>query len=171
MHNTSITKISVLVFAFLMGCAGCLKAQSEITFVGGNFSNNEGSLSYSVGQVAVRTSIAPAITVVNITEQFSEGVQQALAPQDAVQNEGIQALTVNVAVYPNPTTSYVVLECDQPLGLGYTLFNTNGQTLVQGSCTEQLTLDMNQYAAGNYILEVASKDKSQKNIYKIIKAK
>ena len=165
------TKIPAIVLMVLLCATGSIRAQQAITCFGGDVFGITGSLSNSGGEVAIRYDFAPAITVVNITESFSEGVQQPYTARDA-QYEGIAALTVNVAVYPNPTADNITLECDQPAQLTYTIYNANGQALSHGTYTGgQQTIDLQKYAAGSYMLHVASTDNTKKNIYKIIKAK
>ncbi|MBQ3983408.1 MAG: T9SS type A sorting domain-containing protein [Bacteroidales bacterium] len=170
MCKSFLTKTTALMLLVLLGC-GSLHAQQAITFCGGDVATQAGSLSFSGGEVAVQTSIAPAITVVNITESFTEGVQQPFTERDRTRYEGIETLTVEISLYPNPTTKHVVLECSEPQRLTYTLFNTNGQTLKKGTYNGgQEQIDMQPYAAGNYMLQVANEDNTKMNVYKIIKA-
>lgn len=166
-------KSTLLTVAAVLGLMTCAHAQSAITAVGGNVATSDGSLSYSVGEVAVRSSVARAITVVNITESFTEGVQQPYTQRDLERYEGIEALTVQVSVYPNPTVDNVIIECSQTTEpLHYYLFNTNGQAMLEGVLNDsQEQLDIQSYAAGNYLLKVVSSDKKKMNVYKIIKAK
>jgi len=165
------TKIPTIVLLVLLCATGGVRAQQAITCFGGDVSGITGSLSNSGGEVAVRTAFAPAITVVNITESFSEGVQQPYTARDE-QYQGIDALSVSVSVYPNPTADNITLECDQPTQLTYTLYNANGQALTQGTYHGgQQIIDLQKHAAGSYMLHVTSPDNSQMNIYKIIKAK
>lgn len=171
MHKLTPIRISAIVLLALLCWGGGLRAQQAITSFGGDVTGVTGSLSFSGGEVAVKTAYAPAVTVVNVTESFSEGVQQPITARDA-QSQGIEALAVGVAVYPNPTTDNIVLECDQPIQLSYTLYNANGQTLSRGNYTGgQQIIDLQQLAAGTYMLHVATPDQTNKNIYKIIKAK
>ncbi len=171
MNRLLITKTSAFVLMALLGC-GCLHAQQAITFCGGDVTSRAGSLSFSGGEVAVKTSIAPAVTVVNITRSFTEGVQVPYTSRDNQRYEGIDdALALQVSVYPNPTTKHVTLECSESQRLTYTLFGTNGQILQKGTYVGgQEQIDMQPYAAGNYMLQVANEDNTQKNVYKIIKA-
>lgn len=170
MFKSSISKVALLVVA-LMAWGGVSQAQQAITIFGGDVAGVTGTMSFSGGEVAVQTAYAPAITVVNVTESFSEGVQQPVMVRDA-QNQGIDALSVNVAVYPNPTADNVTLECDQPAQLNYTLYSANGQVLARGTYEGgQQSIDLQKLAAGTYMLHVANADKSKMNIYKIIKAK
>lgn len=171
MKRTARTKIPAIVLLMLLCATGTAGAQQAITSFGGDVSGITGSLSNSGGEVAVLTAYAPAITVVNITESFSEGVQQPYTARDA-QYEGIDALSVSVSVYPNPTADNITLECDQPTQLTFTLYNANGQVLSHGNYQGgQQTIDLQKYAAGSYMLHVASPDNTKMNIYKIIKAK
>lgn len=170
MKTTSLIMKSGLLL-MLMCFIGTMQAQEAITILGGDVSANGASLSLSAGQVAVKSSVARAITVVNITEQFSEGVQQPRTSRDP--QNSIEALDVNVAIYPNPTTDAVVMECrDLAQDLTYTLYNLNGQILQEGSFAGgQQHIDLQHYSAGSYMLYVSSSDKKQMNTYKIIKAK
>lgn len=171
MHKTTRTRFTAIVLLALVCWGGGLQAQQAITSFGGDASSVTGSLSYSGGEIAVKTAYAPAITVVNVTESFSEGVQQPITARD-MQFQGIDALTVGVAIYPNPTADNITLECDQPMQLTYTLYNANGQTLTHGNYNGgQQTIDLQHLAAGTYMLHVATLDQTKKNIYKIIKAK
>ena len=171
MHKKTQIRISAIVLLALLCWGGGLRAQQAITSFGGDATSVTGSLSYSGGEIAVKTAYAPAITVVNVTESFSEGVQQPITARD-VQYQGIDALTVGVAIYPNPTADNIILECDQPTQLSYTLYNANGQTLSRGNYNGgQQIIDLQQLAAGTYMLHVATPDQTKKNIYKIIKAK
>lgn len=171
MFNKTTTRITAILFLALLCWGGGLRAQQAITSFGGDVSGVTGSLSYSGGEIAVKTAFAPAITVVNVTESFSEGVQQPFTARDS-QYQGIDPLTVSLAIYPNPTADNITLECSQPTQLSYTLYNANGQTLSRGTYSGgQQTIDLQHLAAGTYMLHVASSDQSKKNIYKIIKAK
>ena len=171
MHKPTLTRFSAIVLLALLCCGGGLRAQQAITSFGGDATSVTGSLSYSGGEIAVKTAYAPAVTVVNVTESFSEGVQQPITARDA-QYQGIDALAVGVAVYPNPTADNITLECDQPMQLSYTLYNANGQILSHGNYQGgQQVIDLQQLAAGTYMLHVATPDQTKKNIYKIIKAK
>ena len=165
MFKTVTSKAAAVMLTLFFGIAGALQAQPAITISGGDVATG--------GEVAVKTSIAPAVTVINITESFSEGVQQPFTDRDGERYDGIESLTVNVAVYPNPTTNNVVFECDQLTNqLTYTLYNSNGQTLQEGTYKGgQQLIDMQKYVAGNDVLKIASTDSKQMNVYKIIKAK
>ena len=170
MNTKRIQPLLLLALAFGMGG---LQAQQAITIAGGDCRNAHGSISFSAGELAVQTSVARAITVFNITESFTEGVQQPLTGRDESQWQGITPLDITLSVYPNPTTDGVTLQGSQPTEpLTYILYAADGRTLVQGSYTgEQQTIDLKPYAAGNYLLRVAvPSNPSKSNVYKIIKS-
>lgn len=171
MSKTSFFKKLLLVATLLCTAAG-VRAQADIVNLGGDARSSYGSLSYSVGQLACEHAFAPAITVVNVTESVNEGLQQPYTPRDN-QGEGIQAISASVALYPNPTVDAVILECDNAdATLTYTLYNAQGQQLQQGTYHGgQQRIELNEYAAGNYMLSIQNKVKNEQNIYKIIKAK
>lgn len=172
MFRTIKKTASIAVLAILLGGAGSLHAQQAITCFGGDMTGSTGSVSFSGGEVAVKTATARAITVVNVTEGFTEGVQQPFTERDRAQ-QGIGEITSTMMIYPNPTADNVVLECDATAGqLIFTLFGTNGQVLQQGTYKggKQL-IDLEEYGAGNYMLQIATPDKTKMNVYKIIKAK
>ena len=171
MSKTSLLK-KILMVASLLCVAVGVRAQAGIVNLGGDARSRYGSLGYSVGQLACENDFAPAISVVNITESFNEGLQQPYTLRD-MQFEDIQAISITVSLYPNPTVDAVILECDNlDETLCYTLYNAQGQQLEQGTYHGgQQRIELKEYAAGNYMLSIQNKNKNEQNIYKIIKAK
>lgn len=169
---THIQRHTVIIMACLsittlLVTPGCrCHAQAAITFLGGDIQRDSSTLSYSAGQPAVLTSQARAITVVTITEQFTEGVQQPHLGVDATL--GLQPLSVEVAVYPNPTTALLTIKSAG--GLRYRLLDLQGRTLLHGRChdTEQ-QLDLQGLANGTYLLHLTDDDGTHANRYRIIK--
>ncbi len=172
MLRSIITKASVALLTILCCSMGNLCAQQAITCFGGDIIGTTGSVNFSGGEIAVKTATARAITVVNVTESFTEGVQQPFTERDRNQ-QGIQELSINLSIYPNPTADNVIIECNQMEGqLTYTLYGTNGQVLQKGTYKGgQQQIDLDKYSAGNYMLHITTPDKTKMNVYKIIKAK
>lgn len=147
-----------------------INAQQAITILGGGASNSNGSISNSAGEVAVRRSVAKAITVVNITEYFTEGVQQTYS----IKRENIASpLPVNINVGPNPTSDCVdifVSDASFSGSLNFSLFDIKGELIKSGRLdTEKTHIDMSALPTGIYMLDI-SNDNKEKNVYKIIKA-
>ena len=111
MHRNTMTKVSFATLVIMLFSAGISFAQQAITCFGGDMSGSTGSVSYSGGEVAVRYATARAITVVNVTESISEGVQQPFTERDR-QSQGIESLAVNLLIYPNPTADITQLRHD-----------------------------------------------------------
>ena len=144
-------------------------AQYAVTFVGGDAKGSGGFLSYTAGEPAVKMAKARAITVVDITEYFTEGVQQGWTSRKS-SITGPLPMTVNV--YPNPAQDWVhIAIAENDLQLQYILTDMQGRTLKQGTPNEgETSLDISALPAGTYMLNIQSTDKKNKNIFKIIKA-
>ena len=69
-------RLQSLVLAMLLLFVMPVQAQQAITFAGGDISGDAGHVSFSCGEIATGNSVAKAITVIHITEFFTEGVQQ-----------------------------------------------------------------------------------------------
>ena len=145
-------------------------AQNAITSIGGDVANASGSLSFSAGEVAVRHSEARAITVVNITEYFTEGVQQAFASN---KNDVTSPLPFKVMVFPNPTQDFVevsVTDDATAQELQLTLFSLNGEQLLSGAMSDHsASISLANQPAGSYMLRIDDPKSKTSNVYKIIK--
>lgn len=166
-----MNKLTIILLTILFGVAPAA-AQNVISPIGGDVSGAGGSLSYTCGEIAVKKSVARAITVVNITQTFTEGVQQAfIGNPNSIENP----LPFNISVYPNPTQDRVAITIDAEQvnnGLNYTLYNIQGKEISSAEVNNEVTeIDLTGNAAGTYILQLQSNDKSKSNTYKIIKNK
>lgn len=146
---------------------------SAIVVVGCDGENSFGSISYSVGQIATQTSVARAITIINITESFTEGVQQPYTDRDRQNERIIEPLDCEITVYPNPTMDVINLRSDgYSHKLTYSLYNSVGQLIQQRDFgSEEQLIDLTSQPTGEYILKVADSSQNRMNTYKIIKAK
>ena len=166
------TTFRFLLLALLGLSPTLLWGQQAIVAAGGDVATKNGSLAISCGEVAVLTSEARGVTVVNVTASFHEGVQQPFTDQDAAQ-QSIEALSVSINVYPNPTTDVVMIETgDSDNELTYTLYSAEGRALQSGKHSQGSTeINVRDLATGSYMLRVSSPDKKETNVYKIIKVK
>ena len=139
--------VTFLAFFWVTG-----SAQSAIVPVGGDAQSNNGSVSYTVGQIAVQTANnSSSISV-------AEGVQQ---PYEilTVGVDDYPQITLNAVVYPNPTENLAQLQLngfDIPTDvLRAILYDGNGKMLQTLPVTEDLTsFRIGQYATGTYYLEL-----------------
>ncbi|MBO7494618.1 MAG: T9SS type A sorting domain-containing protein [Bacteroidales bacterium] len=141
-----------IISIFLLCFAGTTFAQSAIVPVGGDAQSNSGSVSYTLGQIAVQT--------VNNSSGISvaEGVQQ---PYEilTVGVDDYPQITLNAVVYPNPTENLAQLQLngfDIPAGgLRAILYDGSGKMLQTLNVSENLSqFQIGHYATGTYYLEL-----------------
>ena len=143
-------------------------AQSGLVSSGGDIQGSNGSVSYTVGQVAVQSIEASAASL-------TEGVQQPYEIQ-TVGVDNYPAITLNAAVYPNPTADRIVLEINNvetfhETSLQAMLFNANGQHIQTVNVVGlQTTINMSALAAGTYYLRVTA-DQQTLKIFKVVKTR
>ncbi len=157
-------KTQTLFLLFLLGFfIPKVIAQRANGASGGNATGAGGSVSYSVGQVAY-TSITGAGGTV------SQGVQQ---PFEIVTlgDDNFPEITMQILVYPNPTTSFVTLSIEEyPLEkLYFQLSDMNGkQAHAQKIQNNETKIQMENLPKGIYFLSIIENNKSLKT-FKIIK--
>lgn len=145
-------KIPALIAVFTFLLQGVF-AQSAIVPAGGDAQSNSGSVSYSVGQIAVHISANS-----NGSVSVAEGVQQPYEIQ-TVGVDDYPQISLNAVVYPNPTENIAQLRLNGfeiPYdGLQAILYDGNGKQLQSVTITEDLTsFQIGQYATGTYYLEL-----------------
>ncbi len=145
-------KITTLI-AFLLCFVGAAFAQSAIIPLGGDAQSNNGSVSYTVGQIAVQTSVNS-----NGSISVTEGVQQPYEIQ-TVGVDNYPQISLNAVVYPNPTENLAQLRLNgfeiPADGLRAILYDGNGKQLQSLMVTDDLTaFQIGQYATGTYYLEL-----------------
>ena len=138
---------------FLLSLAGATFAQSAIVPLGGDTQSNNGSVSYTVGQIAVQTSVNS-----NGSISVTEGVQQPYEIQ-TVGVDNYPQISLNAVVYPNPTENLAQLRLNgfeiPADGLRAILYDGNGKQLQSLMVTDDLTaFQIGQYATGTYYLEL-----------------
>ena len=126
-------------------------AQSNIVPMGGTATGNGGTVTYTIGQIAVQSYGEGSTSI-------SEGVQQPYEIQ-AVGVDTYPQITLNAVVYPNPTEDLVRLQLNGfeiPVGgLRAILHDGNGKQLQTLTVTDDLTtFQIGHYATGTYYLEL-----------------
>ena len=144
-----------------------LFAQSAIVPVGGDAQGNGGSVSYTVGQMAVESAANSngSITVL-------EGVQQPYEIM-TVGVDDYPQIALNAVVYPNPTENIAQLQLNgfeiPTDGLRAILYNGNGKQLQTLTVIDDLTtFQIGQYATGTYYLEVRDGKRTLKT-FKVVR--
>ena len=132
---------------------------------GGDALGNEGSVSYSVGQVAYITNSGTNGTV-------NQGVQQAYEIYTTT-GIGETGINLSVSVYPNPVTNYLNLKIEnfELSALNFQLFDMQGRLLQSKNITDNETqIDMGNYVSSAYSIRIINQNQLIKE-FKIINSK
>ena len=136
--------------------------QTSVVASGGSVSNNSGSISYSIGQVAYQS-------VSNTSGSVSQGVQHAFEISTLSLEENKFNFTLNA--FPNPTTENLNLRVGnyKQEKLAYKLIDLEGKVISEASMlSEETTIDMKQLPVATYFVEVHNEGKKVQT-FKIIK--
>lgn len=151
---------------FLLLFAVSAMAQETIATAGGDISGASGSVSFTVGQVAVQN-------VADGNHSISEGVQQTYQVS-VVGVDDYPDITLSATVYPNPTTDYLTLSLSdnyELTGLECRIFDGNGKFLDKKAVAELRTeLGLTGYATGTYFVNLYRGKQLMKS-FKVIKVR
>jgi hypothetical protein len=131
-------------------------SQSNTVSAGGDAEGDNGSVSYSIGQV-VYTSAQGSNGNVN------QGVQQ---PYDVGVITGIEETGINLSVFPNPTAGILTLNVtdEEASLLSYQLFDASGRLIdSKNKLNSTTTISLEAYATGVYTLAVSRNNKQVKS--------
>lgn len=148
----------MLIMAFSF-CIPTTQAQEAITSGGGNISNQEGVVSFSIGQLVFTTIEGDGGTA-------AQGVQQSLEwlVTDVVDDLDFE---ISINAFPNPTTDDLFLEIEnyERNDLSYQLFNLEGELIASEKINEdQVVISMSRLPASVYILRVMELNENVKTI-------
>ena len=158
MKNKKI-KFSVL----LLGIGITAQAQQATTATGGNASGSGGTVAYSVGQIVYTTHTGA-------TGSVAQGVQQPYEISIVLGVEDHQ-ISLNMQVYPNPTTDYLTLNVGsfELAALNFQLYDLSGKLIESKKITSITeTIRMENLPRATYFLKVTNNNKEVKT-FKIIK--
>lgn len=159
--------MKTLQFSLLFICLiafNKLSAQETIPASGGNISGNDGSVSYTVGQLTYTVYANSSGTVVQTIQQpfeilISTGIEDA------------KGIILECSVYPNPVTDFMVLKINnyESDRLSYQLYDMNGELLRSETISSSETsIVINNLVPSTYILKVIDNKKEIKT-FKFIK--
>ena len=155
----------VTIVILVLSC-GMMSAQSAFPAMGGDITNGNGSLSYTIGQVETTHAKGRVTNAETTSTSLNEGVQQTYSKRDLLINsiDGIETI-----IFPNPTVDNINIQIVSPQGQYYLcLYTLDGKQLIQDLLFEETTvINMESYPSGSYILRLYSDNKESK--YRIIK--
>jgi hypothetical protein len=159
-----------LLLAALLLTGLSVNAQETLSTTGGDAESNTCSVSYTVGQMAVKTAYERVTNGERMSANVREGVQQTYSVEE-LKIEGAEPFGFNIKVYPNPTTDNVTVSLDKAVeGMHYELYDVDGRLLQKETMrTAEHSIDMRDYPSGAYLLRIISDKATQP--YRIVKAK
>jgi hypothetical protein len=135
----------------------------SINVTGGDLSSDEGSVSYSIGQIYY-------LSYYGTKNYITEGIQQpdiiSITPIDKEEGKGFR-----VAAYPNPTTNSLTIETSNSINgsLSYQLTDLHGRLLKKARVGKsRANVDVSGLPTAIYLLKISDNGKFIKTI-KIIK--
>lgn len=129
-------------------CTITAYSQKNVVVTGGDAQSEEGSVSYSVGQVDYLNTEAS-------TGSVSAGVQQSIIVRKLPRYPGD---TVTITVYPNPVHDVcVVTVSDENSTFDYKVTDMSSRKMFRGSFKHSVQLDFSKLANGGYILWLNSR--------------
>jgi hypothetical protein len=140
-----------------------LKAQSAVLATGANATGSNGSVSYSVGQVAY--------LVKGSNRQVSEGVQQVFEITTLATNEISNSTEEGILLYPNPFKDYLYLDftTNNFKGSEYQLFDSQGKLIKTDKISQSKSeFNFSYLPSAMYIIRINQEGKNIKT-FKIIK--
>ena len=151
-------------FLIIICGASVCYSQQAVSTAGGETNGTGGTVSYTVGQVAYTTNTENDGTV-------SQGVQQPYEIFDIGDNVDIYGISLELSVYPNPASNYLMLKVIniKSGGLTYQLFDADGKLIENKEIVDvETTIQMYELSPAIYFLKVSDNDKEVKT-FKIIK--
>jgi hypothetical protein len=158
--KTITIKFTILVLSLY---SISINAQEAVLTSGGNSSSANGSVSYSIGQMAYTYAASTSGSA-------STGVQQAFEVSTLGTNN-FPEITLQMSVYPNPTKANATLNIANynTENIDYELFDLNGKQIVSQKITSiETQIPMEEMPSAIYFLKVIEENKILKT-FKIIK--
>ena len=137
-----------------------IHAQQATLASGGNATGSGGSTSYSIGQIDY-------IMATGSNGSVNQGLQQPFEISTLSGDEFTQ-ISLQMMVYPNPTTSYVnlMIENYDFQDLNFQLIDLSGKQILNQKITSSETkIDLGNLSNNIYLLQISN----QKNIIKTFK--
>ena len=145
-----------------------VSAQEVISTQGESYSNANGSIDFTIGEVVISTGT-------DVTNDITQGFHQTnwnfLGLED-------QATNYEATIFPNPTSDVLYIKTSTFENVTYRLYDAQGQLVLQNVLSaEQTPIQVSQLATGYYTLELIFADgnesalsQSKRKTYKLVKS-
>ncbi len=152
--------ISIIFIAFT---SSGIYAQVAVSSTGGNIAGTNGSVSYTIGQIAYSTQTGS-------TGSVAQGVQH---PYEIYLLSGTQfsEIQVSIVAYPNPTPNVLIIDIEnQEINtMRYVLIDIQGREIAAAAITDTKSLlQLGNLPSASYILKIL-KQSNEIKTFKIIK--
>jgi hypothetical protein len=156
--------IVILIIALFCFNTFHLLAQESIVASGANISAFEGSVSYTVGQVAFNVFSG-------INSSIIQGIQQTFEFSVVTAAENVSDINLKCRVYPNPTRNVIKLSIGSADldSMYYRMYDTNSRLILDMKIeNEETEISLQNLAPSIYFLRVI-RNKLEIKTFKIIK--
>lgn len=156
----------IIITLFLGIFSMSIQAQKAIVVSGGDISNANYSVSYTIGQVAQEKADSSGIINQGVQQPFEIFTMPTLGVTD------VETSNIKMLVYPNPTASFVNLSISnlEFKDATYSIFDLQGKLLISSKITTaKTTVEMSDYPVSTYFLKVNNKEGIILKTFKIIK--
>ena len=154
-----MTKFLLFIFIVVSNIAVAQVSSRDIlTTSGGTYTQINGTMSFSIGEIAIETASA---TDNKLTQGFQQGNYTILSISD-------EKISPSISIYPNPTSNSVKVEFAESIN-SVKLYDMTGNLLIDKklNATSE-TFDLSSFATGVYIMHVYDA-KNKMYAYKIQK--
>lgn len=157
-------RFKIIMVLFFMALAfSKVFSQEAIATSGTTFSNSQGEVSYTVGQIVFTTNLASEGSI-------AQGVHQTY-DSETLSNSEPTIDNFDVLIYPNPTQNNINIKFNSAVqnNLNYELFDIQGR-IIRSQRVEfnNTTISLSTLPASIYMLQIKSDNKILKT-FKIIK--
>lgn len=156
-------KKKIGLIGIILLCAMHVQGQQQVVSSAGNFhSNASGSISWTLGEIAIETFTAAG-------HILTQGFQQSRLTVTSIGN--IPELDFEITVFPNPTIDHLIIRTpkEQHENLYFILYDLSGKMMMQDRIRETETIiPVNQLRSAVYILRIIEGNRQVRS-FKVVK--
>ena len=147
------------LFTLFILCVLKVSAQEVLSTQGNSYSNTQGSVEYTIGEVIINTASNGSN---DLTQGFHQTNWKFLGMEDLAPN-------LDVSIFPNPTSDLLNIRTKEYKNLFYLLYDSQGNLVSNGELKgEQTVFQVDHLNAGAYFLSVRNETESLKT-FQLIK--
>ena len=155
-HDMKKKAILILSFAFSLLISSQSHAQSVVSSQGESFTNTEGSIDYTLGEVIIFTG-----------EGGSNDLTQGFHQSSISTNSIIDHPEIELEIYPNPSSDFLSIRTDDWENVECAIYDVLGKEVQSFSLSNITTsIDVQEWANGSYTLLINKGNKQES--FKII---